>query len=408
MKNFALISVSNKMNLKTLCNVLKKFKISIISTGNTHKAILKLGYNSKLISDYTNYNEILDGRVKTLHPKIHGGILFDRKNKYHARLIKKEKIPEIDIVIANLYPFIETIKKSKNIKKIIENIDIGGHTLIRSSAKNYQYVTTICDPKDYDFLVKELIKNNGKTRINFRKKFAGKAFKIINEYDYNINNWFNKNSLSQKKTKVVKLRYGENPHQKGSFHSVDIIGNEKYKQISGKKLSYNNINDIDSAINCLLDFKKPTSVIVKHASPCGVASNKTITKAFTNSYESDKTSAYGGILAVNREVDSQLAGKISKIFFEIVIGTGFTDNAIKILGNKKNLILIKTKNNIIRKEEQKSVVGGYLIQDCNKIIIDQKKLKCVTKYKANKKTLQDLFFAFLGKVISGLLMPSIY
>ena len=395
MKKSALISVQNKMNLHMVCKIFKKYNIEIISTGGTYKKIINLGFKAKKVSEITNFNEILDGKVKTLHPKIHGGILFDRNKTNHKKIISKNNIPIINFVIINLYPFKETVRAKKSYGKCIDNIDIGGHSLIRASAKNYKYVTTISDPKDYTNLRKELIKNKGKTSLGFRKKRAAKAFELIQDYDLEISNWISKKILYSKNDTKKILKYGENPHQKAFLHQNSNNQYPNFTKISGKEISYNNLSDVNCALNCLNDFNKPCSVIVKHENPCGVACDENIYNALTKSLECDSQSAFGGIIALNRSVNFKIANKIKNIFLDIVIAPNFSSKAIKIL-KKKNLIVLKSlrlKEKLLFKQI-KSIGAGYIEQDFDNIILDKNKLICVTKNKLSKKNISDMIFAF--------------
>jgi len=396
MKKTALISVQDKKGLHIICKIFKKYNIEIISTGKTFKKIKNLGFSSKKISEITNFDEILDGRVKTLHPKIHGGILFDRNNIEHKNLIIKNNIPLINFVIINLYSFKKTVEEKKSYNECINNIDIGGHSLIRASAKNYKHVTIISDPNDYADLKNELINNKGKTSFNFRKKLAKKAFELIHAYDLEIINWINKKYLYPKNYTKKILKYGENPHQKGILY-LNYKNNvyPNFTKIYGKEISYNNINDVNCALNCLNDFQKPCTVIVKHANPCGVACDKNIYNAFNKSLKCDSQSTFGGIVALNRKINLKIANKIKNIFLDIVIAPNFTTKATKIL-KKKNLIVLKSlkfKEKIFLKEI-KSINGGYLEQDIDNIILNKKKLACVTKIKILKNDMNDMIFAF--------------
>ena len=287
----ALISVANKNELTSILKILKKFKIKIISSGGTYNAIKKLGYNCTEISQYTGFKEMLNGRVKTLHPKIHAGILNDRNNKKHQREMNKERFSSIDLIIVNFYPFQRTVIDSKNPNKIIENIDVGGPTMVRAAAKNFKDVTIITNKNDYQSLIKEIKKNNGKTSLKFRELMSSKAFGLTAYYDSMIANWFNerlKIKFPEKKTifgkKIQNLRYGENPHQESSLYINDYndqnLGLEK---LNGKELSFNNYNDIFAALEILSSIKKDSAtVIIKHANPCGVAKNKSALISFKN------------------------------------------------------------------------------------------------------------------------------
>ena len=338
----ALISVSDKSNLKNLLKTLKKFNIKIISSGGTYTEIKKLGFKCRDVSDFTGFHEILDGRVKTLHPKIHAGILNKRNNRSHRSQMKNVNYENIDLVVVNFYPFESTIKKTKDHKKIIENIDIGGPSLVRGAAKNYNDVTVLTSIGQYELFTSELIKNNGSTSLDFREKMSEEAFIQTSSYDAAISDYFIKRSKTEfpkikilKANLIEKLRYGENSHQEASIYSFsDSIG---LKQTSGKKLSYNNYNDIFAALN--LSKSLPNNlgtVIVKHANPCGVSINKNKVNSFEEALRCDPISAFGGIVSCNFKIDLNLAKELSKIFLEVVIGNGFDKDALKYLIKKKN------------------------------------------------------------------------
>ena len=400
----ALISVSDKSDLNTILNILKKNKINIISSGGTFKSIKKMGFECKEISEFTNFKEMLDGRVKTLHPKIHSGILFDRSKKKHKIQMNKKKFEPIDLVLVNFYPFKESLKKTKNHKKIIENIDIGGPTMVRAAAKNYKDVVIITDKEDYLGLINQMKKNKGKTTLDFRANMASKAFGLTAYYDSLISEWFNqklKIKFPKRKTffakKIENLRYGENPHQESSIYISDLfLDYLKLNKINGKDLSYNNYNDIFAGLDILYSEKKiPTTVIIKHANPCGVASNLSPIQSFRNSYASDPVSAFGGIVACNFKIDLKLALEINKTFFEVVLAKGFDKEAIKELKKKKNMRVIdisniKLNNNLTTKIFDNSM----LLQDKDKIIFNKKKLRFVTKIKPTKKEIKEIHFAF--------------
>jgi phosphoribosylaminoimidazolecarboxamide formyltransferase/IMP cyclohydrolase len=398
-KRFSLISLYNKENIGEVCEEFKKNNIQIISTGSTAKHIIKIGYKCHQVSELTKFEEILNGRVKTLHPKIHASILFDREDKNHISKFRKLNFPVIDFVIVNLYPFEEMLKITSNYKKYIEMIDIGGSALLRSAAKNHNSITAICDTNDYKLLIKNLKKNCGKTSFIFRRKMAAKVFKKTSAYDHLIYSWINgkiDNNLKFYNHEKTILRYGENPHQK-AFYYKNSFAEDLFIDniIQGKKLSYNNILDINSAYECLCDFSDPTCVIIKHNNPCGVASNKSITNAFLNALSTDKKSAFGGIIALNREVDEKLATHIVSDFFEVVIAPKFNKKTKEIFKNKKKLILIEIKK--IKKNKKldiKSINSGYLVQQKNSVLFSKKNMKCVTKKKAYKKQIDDLVFSF--------------
>ena len=389
-KSFALISVFDKTNLGFLCNLLQKNKIGIISTGSTSKKIRSLGYNCFEISELTKFNEVLDGRVKTLHPNIYISILHNRANHDHKKTFNKINFPRIDYVIVNLYPFTAYIDNN-NINDSIEMIDIGGPTLIRASAKNYNSVTTICSPKDYESLKNNLKKNLGSTDYNFRKKMAQKTFSLTSEYDNDIYRWLS----NKKKSADIKLRYGENPNQ-NAFLKIKKNLNLSDFQLQGKELGYNNILDIESGLDFIGEFTEPTTVIIKHNNACGVASSKTIRSSFLKALRSDKKSAFGGVVLVNKKIGESFAKVFVKDFYEVLVSPSFSKEATDILSKKKNLILINSKT--LPKKTQKiisSVRMGSLIQQNNDFRLSKKHFKIVSsKTKISKREYQDIIFAF--------------
>ena len=400
----ALISVSDKKNLEKIVDVLIKYEINLISSGGTYQFIRDKGYECTNISSFTKFKEMLNGRVKTLHPKIHAGILFDRSNNKHNLQIKKNNFKPIDLVIVNFYPFEETLEKKLNERKIIENIDIGGPAMVRASAKNFKDVTIITDQNDYPRLIGELKASKGKTSLDFREQMAAKAFNLTAYYDAVIAEWFNKKKkikFPDKKTFFGKrlnyLRYGENPHQESSIYSNKLddkgLG---LKKISGKNLSYNNYNDIFACLDILFTEKKiPTTVIVKHANPCGVSTNKSSIRSFKNSQASDPISAFGGVVACNYKINNEIAKEINKTFFEVILAKGFESNALKILKRKKNMRLIDISKFRTNKTQMvKMFDNSFLLQDKDKEILKQKNLKFVTKIKPNKRDIKEIEFAF--------------
>ena len=402
--NNALISVSNKENLVSLLKTLKKFNINIISSGGTYASIKKLGYKCTELSKYTGFKEMLDGRVKTLHPKIHAGILHDRQNKKHKSEMSKQNFPAIDLIVVNFYPFQKIVTNTKSPKQIIENIDIGGPTMVRAAAKNFKNVTIVTNTNDYKYLIKELEVFKGKTSLKFRELMSSKAFGLTAYYDAMIANWFNKKlkiEFPERKTifgrKLQKLRYGENPHQKSSIYVSDY--NDKhlgFNQIHGKELSYNNYNDMFASLEILNTLKKNSgTVIIKHANPCGVSENKVPLISFKNAFISDPISAFGGVIACNYKINKKIAFEISKNFLEVLLANGFDKESLEVLKRKKNLRIIDISNfklkNII---SIKSFDRSFLLQSKDNIILDKKKLKCVTKLKPNKKELAEIQFAF--------------
>ncbi len=398
----ALVSLSDKSGIEKILRVLKKYKINIISSGGTYKEIKKLGYNCTEISKYTKFSEMLDGRIKTLHPKVHAGILSKRSNKKHGREMSKKKFNYIDLVVVNFYPFQETMQKTKNPKIIVENIDIGGPTMVRAAAKNFRDVSIITDKKDYPYFINELNKNKGSTSLQFREKMASKAFGLTAYYDSMISNWFNKKLniiFPEKKTifgkKIAQLRYGENPHQRSSIYVNDLFNEELgLKKIKGKALSYNNYNDIFTGLEILSSFKKTGTVIIKHANPSGASIDSSPIKSFRESYLSDPISAFGGVVVCNFKINKKIAKEMSNIFFEVILAKKFEKKALKIFSSKKNLILIDISKFKYRKEYQvKQFDNSFLIQDKNKIIFKNKDLKFVTKLKPTKNEIKSAEFA---------------
>ena len=394
----AIISVSDKSNLKIILPILKKFKIEIISSGGSFKEIKNMKYSCVDVSNYTGFPEMLGGRIKTLHPKIHAGILNIRKNATHINELRKQNIPEIDLVIVDLYPFEKQLKKKS--KKLIEYIDVGGSTLIRAAAKNFNDVTIISDVDDYLRLAKELKINKGSTSIKFRKYMSAKAFSVTAYYDSVVSNWLN-NQLNikfpEKKTVhgklIEKLRYGENPHQQGSLYgTTDNLGIEK---IHGKRLSYNNYNDIYSALSVLNTFKKKEgTVIIKHTNPCGASTEKNQIKSFENAFASDPISSFGGVIAINSIITKKLATKLKKIFFEIIIAKGFKKDALRILKERKSIRLVNCNNfNSINKKNYLFLENAFLSQDSDNTLINNK-LKIVTKKRPTPSQISSLKFAF--------------
>ena len=397
----ALISLSDKSNLNSVLKILKKYNIKIISSGGTSKKIKKLGYHCKEISKFTKSSEILDGRVKTLHPKIYAGILNKRGDKKHNKEMKINNFEAIDLIIVNFYPFEKTLEKTKKHETIIENIDIGGPTLVRAAAKNYKDVTVITNPNQYQDLINELMKNNGSTNFGFRKKLSEQAFSLTAYYDSVISSYFNdenKNIFPEKKiifgNLIETIRYGENPHQKAGIYSTKQ--NSEILQLYGKKLSYNNYNDIFSALNLSKTFPKNTgTVIVKHANPCGVSINKNNLNSYKEAYECDPISAFGGIVSCNFKVNIKLAKEISKLFFEVIIGNGFDKNALKILKVRKNLRIIDASKIKIEKTNNISnFFNSYVIQSPDNMVFKKNNFKVVSKKKPNIKTFNNLIFSF--------------
>ncbi len=399
-----LISVFDKENISSLLKVFKKYDIKIISSGGTFKTIKRLGFKCIELSKYTGFKEMLDGRVKTLHPKIHAGILHDRQNKKHKKEMLKEKFPAIDLIIVNFYPFQKIVKETKNSKIIIENIDIGGPTMVRAAAKNFKNVAIITNKNDYSELINEIEKNKGKTTLKFREYMSSKAFGLTAYYDAMIANWFNNNlkiQFPERKTifgrKLKKLRYGENPHQESSIYINDYEDKHLgFLQLHGKELSYNNYNDIYASLDILESLgKKASTVIIKHANPCGVSKNNNPIASYRRAFACDPVSAFGGVVACNYKINKKIALEIEKNFIEVILAKGFNKESLNVLKKKKNLRIIdisKYKSKNI--SSIKNLGSTFLIQNKDKMILDKKKLKCVTKLKPNKKELDEIKFAF--------------
>ena len=388
----ALISVSDKKNIKPILDILKINKVKIISSGGTYKEIKKLKFKCIEVSEFTNSPEILEGRVKTLHPKIHSGILNKRISKYHQNEMKKNNFENIDLVIVNFYPFENTLKKTSNHNKIIENIDIGGPSMVRSAAKNYKDVAVITSTNQYEKLVEELKKNKGSTTLKFREKLSRIAFTETAYYDSVISNYFNdisNISFPNKRTFQANLieipRYGENPHQKSAIYSKNL--NMNIKQIHGKQLSYNNYNDIFAALTISKSLPNNNgTVIIKHANPCGISIKKDNLQSYIAALKCDPISAFGGIVSCNYKVTKTIAQELNKLFFEVVIANNFDIDALKILKTKKNLRLIDASKYIF-KENLKFISNNEEIlvqsEDIKKMNI--KDFKVVSKKKPNTK-----------------------
>ena len=397
----ALISVSDKSNLKPLLQILKNNNIKLISSGGTFKKIQKLKFKCLEVSDFTGFNEILGGRIKTLHPKIHAGILNKRNNKSHLKDLQTNNFENIDLVIANFYPFEQTLKQTKNHNKIIENIDIGGPTMVRAAAKNYNDVTVITSPEQYSKFIHQLKINRGSTTLEFRKKMSQLAFAETAYYDSVISNYFNiisKTYFPQKKIThgnlIEKLRYGENPHQESAIYSINKDLN--IDKIHGKQLSYNNYNDILSALTISKTFPNNTgTIIVKHTNPCGVSILKKNLDSYKSALACDPISAFGGVVSCNFKITKNLALELNKIFLEVVVANGFDKNALKILKSKKNLRLIDASkfslNEILKFN---SMNNSILVQTEDKKKFTKKDFIVVSKKKPNKLQFENLIFAF--------------
>ncbi len=397
----ALISVSDKRNLKPLLNILKKNKVKIISSGGTYKEIKKLKFDCIEVSEFTNSPEILEGRVKTLHPKIHAGILNKRDSKLHSKDLRVNNFENIDLVVVNFYPFENTLKNTKDHSKIIGNIDVGGPTMVRSAAKNYKDVTVITSSEQYSELIDQLNKYKGSTSLDFRERLSRIAFTETAYYDSIISDYFNKiTNINFPKKKVLHgnlietLRYGENPHQESGIYSRKL--EMDIKQIHGKQLSYNNYNDIFAALTISKSLPKNTgTVIVKHANPCGVSIKNNHLESYKSAFACDPISAFGGIVSCNFKITKLLALELSKLFLEVIVANNFDTNALKILKKKKNLRLIDASNYKVDDGlKHVSINNEILIQSEDLKKFTSKDLKIVSKRKPTSKEMKNLIFAF--------------
>lgn len=404
----AVISVSDKTGIADFCRKLAEQKIEIISTGGTAKLLKTEGIPCKEIAEVTGFPECLDGRVKTLHPRVFAGVLAIRSNEEHMKRIADLGIDTIDLIVVNLYPFKQTVMKPKvEFEECVENIDIGGPSMLRAAAKNHQDVTVITDPADYDLVLRQIC-STGDTSYQTRFYLARKVFEHTAAYDALIAQYFISktpdavmpNSLTMTFDKVADLRYGENPHQSATFYknAIPVPGSlSEAVQKNGKELSYNNIADTDATINCLKEFKEPTVVAVKHANPCGVGSAETIHEAWQKAYEADTVSVYGGIVAANREIDAKTAEEMSKVFLEVIVAPSYTKEALDILCAKKNLRVLELPNISapIPSDEYnyKRVIGGLLVQDHDRNVYDEKDLKVVTATEPDPALRDDMEFA---------------
>jgi phosphoribosylaminoimidazolecarboxamide formyltransferase/IMP cyclohydrolase len=404
----ALISVSDKIGLVDFARALVQSGIELVSTGGTHKTLADAGLNVIEVSEITGFPEMMDGRVKTLHPKVHGGLLAIRDNKDHAGAMQAHGIRPIDLLVVNLYPFEETVAKGADFETCIENIDIGGPAMIRAAAKNHADVAVVVDVADYATVLEDLKQHKG-TRLATRKKLAAKAYARTAVYDAAISNWFAQQlgddapafrAFGGKLTEA--LRYGENPHQQAAFYRSpeQRPGVATARQVQGKQLSYNNLNDTDAAFECVAEFdpnRTAAVAIIKHANPCGVAEGSSILDAYTKALRCDPVSAFGGIVALNRTLDAEAARAITEIFTEVIIAPDATDEAIAIVGAKKNLRLLLAGGLPDPRGHGltvKSLAGGLLVQSRDNAVIDDMELKIVTKRAPTNSELADLAFAF--------------
>ncbi len=405
----ALLSVSDKTGLAEFARELAAFDVELVSTGGTAKALKEAGLKVTDVAELTGFPEMMDGRVKTLHPNVHGGLLGIRANKEHAAAMQTHGIRPIDLLVVNLYPFEATVAKGAPLDDCIENIDIGGPAMIRAAAKNHADVTVVVEPKDYAIVLAEMAQHAGMTSLELRQKLAAKAYARTAAYDAAISNWF-ADTLHEDAPdyrafggKLAEaLRYGENPHQTAAFYRTPIerFGVATARQLQGKQLSYNNINDTDAAYECIGEFdakRTAACVIVKHANPCGVAEGANLVDAYRKALACDSTSAFGGIVALNRTLDAEAAKAITEIFTEVIIAPDATDEAVKIVAAKKNLRLLLAGGLPDPRGSGltvKSVAGGLLVQSRDNAVVDAMQLKVVTRRTPSNAELNDMRFAF--------------
>jgi phosphoribosylaminoimidazolecarboxamide formyltransferase/IMP cyclohydrolase len=405
----ALLSVSDKTGLTEFARALAGHGIELVSTGGTAKAITAAGLKVRDVSELTGFPEMMDGRVKTLHPKVHGGLLAVRGNAEHAEAMKHHGIPPIDLLVVNLYPFEATVDKGSGFEDCIENIDIGGPAMIRAAAKNHRDVAVVVEADDYQAVLDELATNAGATTLSLRRRLAAKAYARTAAYDAAISNWF----AAELKTEapdfrafggrlIQALRYGENPHQSAAFYRTPDhrAGVATARQLQGKELSYNNINDTDAAYECLAEFdpaRTAACVIVKHANPCGVAEGTDLVSAYRRALACDSTSAYGGIVALNRTLDADAARAITEIFTEVIIAPDATEEAIAIIGKRRNLRLLLAGGLPDPRAgglTAKTVAGGLLVQSRDNAVVENMSFKVATRRAPTDGELRDLKFAF--------------
>ena len=405
----ALLSVSDKTGLAEFAKALAGHGVEIVSTGGTAKALKDAGLKVIDVSELTGFPEMMDGRVKTLHPKVHGGLLASRDNRQHAAAMQSHGIKPIDLLVVNLYPFEATVAKGAAYDDSVENIDIGGPAMIRAAAKNHADVAVVVEPEDYAAVLAELAQHGGATTLALRKKLAAKAYARTATYDAAISNWFAQALDDQAPAfrafggKLAEaLRYGENPHQNAAFYRSpeSRFGVATARQVQGKQLSYNNINDTDAAYECVAEFaasRTAACAIIKHANPCGVAEGASLAEAYRKALACDSTSAFGGIVALNRKLDAEAAQAITEIFTEVIIAPDASDEAIAIVGAKKNLRLLLAGGLPDPRATGltvKSVAGGLLVQSRDNATVDEMQLKTVTKRAPTAAELDDLRFAF--------------
>ncbi len=405
----ALISVSDKTGLVEFARALAGRGVEIVSTGGTRKALAGAGIAAKDVSDITGFPEMMDGRVKTLHPNVHGGLLAVREDPEHEAAILAHGIAPIDLLVVNLYPFEATIEAGADFAQCIENIDIGGPAMIRAAAKNFDSVTVVVDVEDYAAVLSELAENGGATRLSFRRRLAQKAYARTAAYDSIISNWLAAEIgaaapayRSFAGRRIETLRYGENPHQSAAFYAMPASAPSiaAARQLQGKQLSYNNVGDTDAALELVSEFdpaRQAAVAIIKHANPCGVAQAKTLAEAYRLALRCDPVSAYGGIIALNRRLDAETAGEIVKIFTEVIVAPEADEEAIGIIAAKQNLRLLVTGGLPDPRRAEltfRSVSGGFLVQSRDNAVVDQMDLRVVTERAPSDAELDDLKFAF--------------
>lgn len=390
----ALISVFNKDGLAPIVHLLHRSGVRLYSTGGTEEFIRSLGIEVLSVESLTDYPSILDGRVKTLHPKIFGGILARQDDQQHLNQLEQYKIPPIDLVIVDLYPFEQTLASGATKEEIIEKIDIGGIALIRAGAKNFEDVFIVPASKHYDELTEILTRENCTTLVSDRQRFATYAFAESSRYDSAIFNYFSAQTgyqeFRQAGTPATTLRYGENPHQTGVFYGkLD----ELFTQLQGKELSYNNLLDVEAALSLIFDFQETTFAIIKHNNACGLASRPILVDAWKDALAGDPLSAFGGVLVTNKNVDENTAKEINKLFFEIILAPGYEKNALKVLGTKKNRIILQVKPFDFQSKQFRSLLNGVLQQDKDRVTETPQQLRVVTDIAPNDQVIADLLFA---------------
>ena len=389
----ALISVFYKDGLEAVLEKLTSLGIKLYSTGGTYDFIREKGYDAETIESLTSYPSILGGRVKTLHPKVFGGILARRENEGDRQQLEEYQIPIFDLVIVDLYPFEKTVASTDNEQEIVEKIDIGGISLIRAAAKNFKDVLVVPSSSIYDELISTLDRQGGKTNIEDRKYFAAQAFNVSSHYDAAIFNWIKPPNISALKVSQQQanvLRYGENPHQEGIFYgNLD----EVFEQVHGKAISYNNLLDLDAAINLINDFDETTFAVIKHNNACGLASREKLKDAWTDALAGDPVSAFGGVLVTNKKIDKETADEINKIFFEIILAPGYDDDALEVLKTKKNRIILKKKSYRFPDKQYRSLLNGALTQVKDTVTEKLENLENKTTISPTPEQVEDLLFA---------------